>query len=391
MVGMAAGARLLAFLAAALIPWMSGCSSEAPKTTCAADPGLEDEFKVAKCVVGGRCVGMQPHPACPARPEQAASLCSLHGGGYRRVIQTACGSQSLVWWSGGTTGFQCLYDSQGTLIATSGASDAPSYCKTYATWTWGASIEPGCLRRSDPDICTPSASGSVADAAVPSGPLGLLQCQDLSRRAEDAVLSAAASVVQCAADSDCARLDVESPCWLGCATSSLAGNHQTRAAIDSSAAEVDSLCAAYRAGGCYTADSTDKCYGTAMVGSAYRCAAGKCVFADPTTCNDLSQAAIAIVKNAADSVDQCQVDADCQMFGVPSPCWDSCGQYYAGNQSTRDAIAAQQTAVAAVCDRFTRSGCVYLPSGCPPPPAISFRCDNRRCVLTSFSNPGSAP
>jgi hypothetical protein len=223
--------------------------------------------------------------------------------------------------------------------------------------------------------------GPVLDAGAQTGPLNVFQCVDLSKRAEQTVTAAAASVVQCRQDSDCVRLEIQSPCWRGCATSSIAGNQETRNAVAAKAAEVAQLCGAYQSGGCDLADGTDACFGTAVVGTSFKCAAGKCVFEDPITCNALSQEAIAIVQNAANSVDQCVVDADCQMFGVPNPCWDSCGQFYAGNQAPRDAIAAQAAAVAAVCDRFTRSGCIYLASGCPGPPSITFRCENRRCML----------
>lgn len=121
---------------------------------CRADPGLEDEYKVVKCVVQDSCVGQQPHPTCPTSPNEAVSLCALHGGGYQ-VSRATCGQGTTVWWSGGTVAFMCLYDEQGKLSGTSGVTDSPSYCRGYGSWTWGAQIPSECVRRSDPNLCKP--------------------------------------------------------------------------------------------------------------------------------------------------------------------------------------------------------------------------------------------
>jgi hypothetical protein len=102
----------------------------------------------------GACVGMAPHPSCPASPGEAPSLCALHGGGFR-ASRVPCGSNVVVWWSGGTQGFTCLYDQQGALIGTGAAIDSPSYCGGNATWRWGTEIPRSCVQLSDPNLCTP--------------------------------------------------------------------------------------------------------------------------------------------------------------------------------------------------------------------------------------------
>jgi len=72
----------------------------------------------------------------------------------------------------------------------------------------------------------------------PTSPLSIFACVDLTKRAATTVTAAAASVVQCQADVDCVRLNVDSPFWRGCDTAALAGNDATRNAVAAKTAEV---------------------------------------------------------------------------------------------------------------------------------------------------------
>jgi hypothetical protein len=211
--------------------------------------------------------------------------------------------------------------------------------------------------------------------------LDRLACLELTRRAAATVTAAATSVVQCQVDADCVRLNVDSPCWRKCDTASLAGNQDTRDAVAAKAAEVVQICEAHSRGYCDAPGGfLENCHGSDVVGSSFTCALGRCVYADPATCHELSQAAYATLRTAARSVDQCLVDADCERIDVPALCWDCVGSI-AGNQDTREAIAAQSATAAAICDRFTRAGCVVVPSGCPPRPPGATVCEGRKCVL----------
>ena len=134
---------------------------DADDSACRAGPGVDDEDKVVKCVEHNRCIGLQPHPACPASPDGAAALCSLHGGGYP-VTRGACGQDTVVLWSGGTSGVFCLYDAAGTLKGTLSRTDSPSYCRRFGHWTWGADISDACQRSKHANICL--ADGGVPDA-----------------------------------------------------------------------------------------------------------------------------------------------------------------------------------------------------------------------------------
>jgi hypothetical protein len=146
----------LVFLVALLL--MGSCAAPSGQeaseaAACVRDPGIEEEFKVPKCWTGERCLGQMPHPSCPATPSDAPSLCSLFGEGYR-ASRVPCGSGVLVWWSGGTQGFECLYDAAGSLVGTRSVIDSPSFCRFSSTWTWGMTI-PSCARPTAPNICAP--------------------------------------------------------------------------------------------------------------------------------------------------------------------------------------------------------------------------------------------
>jgi hypothetical protein len=127
--------------------------SEPEEEACRADPGLEDESKVVKCVVDDRCVGLQALPYCPASPNDAASLCTLFAGGGFPVTRTACGQDVVVSWSGFTKGLLCLYNSQGALVGTLSGTDSPSYCRRFGSWTWGVEIPAACQRPMAANLC----------------------------------------------------------------------------------------------------------------------------------------------------------------------------------------------------------------------------------------------
>jgi hypothetical protein len=152
--------RIYIFMAVVGVLSGPACSDEVD-TACgvnrAIDAGPMDEQGIVKCVEDNRCVGQQPHPACPASPAGAAALCSLYAGGFP-VTRGACGQDTVVLWSGVVTGFFCLYNAQGALVGTLSRTDSPSYCRRFSHWTWGAEIPEACQRAMHPNICLPPGS-----------------------------------------------------------------------------------------------------------------------------------------------------------------------------------------------------------------------------------------
>jgi hypothetical protein len=151
------------FIWMALVGVLSGpaCSEEevvACGVNRAIDAGPMDEQAIVKCVQDNRCVGQQPHPACPASPDGAAAICSLYAGRFP-VTRGTCGQDTIVFWSGVVTGFFCLYNAQGTLVGSLSGTDSPSYCRRFSRWTWGAEIPEACQRAMHPNLCLPASDG----------------------------------------------------------------------------------------------------------------------------------------------------------------------------------------------------------------------------------------
>jgi hypothetical protein len=105
------------------------------------------------------------------------------------------------------------------------------------------------------------------------------------------------------------------------------------------------------------------------------CVAVACSGAAPS-CNSIQAKALAEITNAAASVPQCVVDADCKPINIPGDCLDCVN--VAGNDNVRAAVAARTDAVAAICASYHSSGCILIPSGCPN--VGSWTCEGGMCA-----------